>query len=169
MKRIHPRFVSWLATSTVAITGALLVTAATAQSTSIEGTWTLMSRRLPDGTTVKPPDVQGIMSLADGHRNMNMLWRTPEGNWASWSAMTTYRLSDTQYTETLLFGISNDPGSGKGLRYFVSGTTRSGAVTREGQKIEIKQPFDGVRWLFEGDTETTTNPSGSLDDWERVK
>jgi len=169
MKRIYRRFASWLVTSVLALTSGLLATPATAQSTSIEGTWRLMSRQLPDGITVKPPNVQGIMSLANGHRNLNTLWRTPDGKWASFSAMTTYMLSDTQYTETLLFGVFNDPTTGKGVQYFVSGATRNGLVTREDQKIRIQSPFDQVTWLFEGDNETTTFPGGMVDYWERVK
>jgi hypothetical protein len=168
MKPIYLRFVSWLVTIILAIAGALLAVPATAQS-SIEGTWRLVSRQLPDGISVKPPDVQGIMSLANGHRNHNTLWRTPDGKWASFSATTTYMLSDIQYTETLLFGVFNDPTSGMGVQYFVSGPTRKGPVRRENHKIRIEAPFDQVTWSFEEDNQTTTFPGGIVDYWERVK
>jgi hypothetical protein len=74
-----------------------------AQAQELEGTWKLVMRKLPDGTTLVPPAVLGVYTVHNGLQNINVFWHTPEGNPASYARIPTYKISDTEYTETLLF------------------------------------------------------------------
>src|SRR5687767_4376955 len=41
---------------------------------TIEGTYKLISRQLPDGTIQVPPDIMGLMTYTKSYRNFNMMW-----------------------------------------------------------------------------------------------
>jgi hypothetical protein len=46
---------------------------------SIEGTYRLVSRQLPDGTVLKPPDIMGLLTYTKSHRNFNIVWKDATG------------------------------------------------------------------------------------------
>jgi hypothetical protein len=147
----------------------LLETPAYSQTSSVEGTWRLVARDLPDGTHITPPQVMGMFSLAKGQRNLNVLWYTPEGKPASYSLMSTYTLTNREYTETLLFSIFNDPGNPQTPIYNLSAETKTMPVTSEGRKISIKLPFDAPTVEFDGDRLTATVEGVFVDHWEKIK
>ena len=43
----------------------LFALAASAQTPSIEGTYQLISRKLPDGTMLSPPDIMGLFTYTE--------------------------------------------------------------------------------------------------------
>lgn len=75
---------------------------------NIEGTYKLVSRMLPDGTMKKPPDVMGLFTYTKSYRNFNVIVKDANGKFNSYSVVSTYKLSATEYSETILFSISND-------------------------------------------------------------
>jgi hypothetical protein len=58
----------------------LVTTDALAQGPSVEGTYRLVSRTLPDGKVQSPPDVIGLMTYTKGYRNFNIFRRMPTVN-----------------------------------------------------------------------------------------
>ncbi|HVI79770.1 MAG TPA: hypothetical protein VM715_16690, partial [Candidatus Acidoferrum sp.] len=94
-------------------------------------------------------------------------WHTPEGKPAFVSRISTYKLSGTEYTETLLVTAMDD-GSGKPTAYNLTGATESTPVTREGGRLAFKQPFGEPSAVFEGDKFTATMEGQFVDYWERV-
>lgn len=159
----------WLAAAIVAMTIGFATAPAVAQTSAIEGTWNLVGRDLPDGKKVMSPDIQGLMTFTKGYRNINVLWRTPDGKWGSFSAIAAYKLSSSEYTETLQFSAFNDPASGKGVEYIVGGGTKSSPVEKEGRVLHIQPPFDPPSWNFDGDKQTSILKGAFVDHWERVK
>jgi hypothetical protein len=105
-----------------------------AHAQDIDGTWKLVMRKLPDGTTQVPPAVLGAYTGHNGLQNLNVFWHTPDGKPASFSRISTYKMSGTDYTETLLFTGMND-GSGKPTTYNLTGATETTPVTREGGRL----------------------------------
>src|ERR1700758_5583820 len=89
----------------------LLIFCGVAQAQELEGTWKLVMRKLPDGTTQVPPAVQGAGTWYNGLRSLVVFWHTPEGKPALASVISTYKLSDTEYTETQSL-LAVDDGSG---------------------------------------------------------
>jgi hypothetical protein len=139
------------------------------EGTLLEGTWKLVMRKLADGTTQVPPAVQGAATWHSGLRNLVVLWHTPEGKPVLVSGIFTYKMSGTEYTETLLV-FALDDGSGKPPTYNLTGGTKTVPVTRDGPRIAFQPPFDPVSFVFEGDKWTATSEKPPfVDHWERVR
>lgn len=138
-----------------------------AQADETEGTWKLVMRKLPDGTTLVPPAVQGLATRSNGLWSRIVFWHTPEGKPAFGSAISRYKMSDSEFTETLLF-MAFDDGSGKPTTYNLAGETKTTPVTRDGPRIVYKLPFDPPSLVTEGDKTTATLEGVFVDYWERV-
>jgi hypothetical protein len=125
-------------------------------------------RKLPDGTTLMPPAVQGAIIVQAGILTRVVFWHTPEGKPASLSGVSTYKMSPAEYTETLLFSAFDD-GSGKAPVYNQTPQIKSTPVTREGGRIAFKLPFDPPSVVIEGDKWTATAEGMFVDYWERTR
>lgn len=136
---------------------------------SIEGTYKLVSRKLPDGTVVKPPDVMGLQTFTKNYRNFNVIWHDANGKHFAFSVASTYKLTATEYTETMLFSIMKDEIGGKEDVYSMSSQTKSAPVKMADGRIEFKLPFDPPSAVFEGNKITATAEGLFTDYWERVK
>ena len=164
----HPLRVS-LQTFTCLVTLLFIAVTGFAQTPSIEGTYKLTSRKLPDGTIVSPPDVMGLMTYTKTQRNLNVFWKGPDGKPGSYSLVSTYKLTPTDYTETLQYNAFNDPTVGPGPAYDTSHPTKSVPVTLEGKHIQFKLPFDQPSLEFDGDKLTATAEGAFVDYWEKVR
>ena len=82
--------------------------------------------------------------------------------------MSTYKLTPTEYSETILFSILHDQIGGKEISYDLSGPTRSVPVNVEGGRLQFKLPFDPPAVVFEGDKMTATAEGRFIDVWEKV-
>ena len=136
---------------------------------SIEGTYRLVSRTLPDGTVQQAPQAIGLMTMTKTHRNMNIMWRDGAGKRFSLSQVSGYTLSDREYSESLLYQIINDEIGGKGLIYNTEQRTMSSPVKIEGRAVQFKFPFEAPTVTFDGDRATATSPSGLRAVWERIQ
>jgi hypothetical protein len=147
---------------------------------TIEGTYKLVSRTLPDGTMQFPPDIMGLMTYTKGHRTVNIMWKEPDGKLYALALGSTYTFTPREYSETLLFVIENDQITGTGTNYDLMGGTRTAAVTVDGGRIQFKLPFDPPTVVFEGNTITATAqsgifappvpaPEGRVDVWEKIE
>jgi hypothetical protein len=137
---------------------------------SIEGTYTLLSRQLPDGMRLSPPDIMGLWTYTKTHRNFNIVQKDAAGKFRSFSLVSTYTLTGTEYRETLLFSIRTDQIGGKDIVYDLSGQTRSAPVTVDGGRIQFKLPFESRPLVFEGNKVTATAAdNANVDIWEKVE
>jgi hypothetical protein len=155
------------------LVGALIVLlfaiSASAQDPSIEGTYKLISRQLPDGTMVKPPDIMGLWIYSKSNRTLNFVRKDATGKFSSLSLVSTYKLTPTEYSETQLFSIRNDQIGGKDTVYDVLEKTQSAPVNIEGGRIEFKLPFERPTVIFERNKITATVEGGYVDVWEEVQ
>jgi hypothetical protein len=153
--------------------GALIVLlfaiSASAQAPSIEGTYRLISRQLPDGTILKPPDIMGLWTYTKSNRIYNSVQKDATGKFASRSLVSTYKLTATEYSETLVFSIRTDQIGGKDIVYDLTGKTQSIPVKIEGGRIQFKLPFERPTVMFEGNKMTATVEGGLVDVWEKVQ
>jgi hypothetical protein len=137
---------------------------------SIEGTYRLVSRELPDGTKQAPPVVLGLLTYTKQYRHFNVSWKDMQGKSFSVSYMATYKLTEKEYAEKSLWLMVNDEISGKGLSYDLSGPSGSAPVTVKDGRLEIPLPLYGEPFLvFEGDKFKATRPGVFIDYWEKVK
>jgi len=135
---------------------------------SIEGTYKFEYRKLPDGTTVKPPNVMGIQTFTHGIRNFNIMWTDKKGKHFSFSVYSNYKFTDSTYTETIHFGVMNDEISGKGLTY-ITNQTKTVPIKYDGKKLEFKFPFDPPATTFEGNKMIAAAKGMFTDYWEKIK
>jgi hypothetical protein len=146
---------------------------------TIEGTYTLVSRTLPDGTRRFPPDIIGLMTYTKDHRTVNIMWKEPDGKLYALALGSTYTLTPSAYSETLLFVIEHDQITGAGTNYDFEPRTRTASVTVDGGRLQFKLPFDPPTVVFEGNTITATAqsgmfappvpaPEGRIDVWQKV-
>jgi len=141
---------------------------ALAKTPSITGTYQFVSRTLPDGTVIKPPIANGIQTFTKDERNFNVMWTDKNGKHFSYSVYSTYKLTDKDYTEHIIFGIMNDEISGKGLTY-TTDQTKTVPVTYDGNKLDFKLPFDPPAVTFEGNKMIATAKGMFTDTWEKIK
>ena len=102
---------------------------------TIEGTYKLISRKLPDGTMQFPPDIIGLMTYTKDHRTVNIMWKEPDGKLYALALGSTYTFTPREYSETLLFVIENDQITGTGTNYDLMRRTRTTSVTVDGGRI----------------------------------
>jgi hypothetical protein len=141
-----------------------------AKGISIEGTYRLVSRELPNGMKQAPPAVRGLLTYTKEYRNFNVYWKDVKGKSFSISAMTTYKLTDKEYSEKSLYYMVNDEIGGKRISYDLSGPTGSSPVTVKEGRIEFQLPLYGEPSLvFEGEKFRATRPGAFIDYWEKVK
>jgi hypothetical protein len=145
-------------------------------ATSIVGTWKLVSRKMPDGTTVTPPMCQGLQTFTKTMRNFNVCWVDGTGKHFSYSVISTYQLTDKEYTENLMYscmndeiGVMKDKPAGGGPTYVTKSESKTVPVTVDGSKISFKLPFDPPQAVFDGNTLTATLEGGFVDTWERIR
>jgi hypothetical protein len=117
---------------------------------------------------LRPPEVMGLFTYTKTHRNFNIVQKEAAGTFRSFSVVSTYTLTPTEYTETLLYSIRTDQTRGKEPVYDLSGQTGRAPVTVEGGRIQFKPPFDRSSFVFKGNKLTATL-EGRIDVWEKVE
>jgi hypothetical protein len=139
------------------------------KSPSIEGTYKLVSRKFSDGKVLSGQEVIGLLTYTKTHRNFNIAWKDSAGKHWSYSVVSSYTLTSSQYTETILVSIMNNEIGGKGTAYTMNGSPQSVPVKMVGGRIEFKMPFDPITAVFDGDKFIGTNEGVFVDRWEKVK
>ena len=139
---------------------------------SIEGTYRLVSRDLPDGSKQLPPVIAGLLTYTRGYRNFNIYWKDARGKAFSVSIVATYELTPKEYREKSVFFLVNDEIAGKAPSYDWSDASGASPVTITGQRIAMKLPLHGEPDIvFEGNHVTATGKGvfGTfVDHWDRV-
>lgn len=161
---------TWLTAGVAALSlpAILALTPAGQNPLQLEGTYRLVSRDLPDGTTVTPPDLQGLITFRDGYRNFNIYWTDADGNATSIGIIAEYELADDTYTETNVYTLLNEPGTG--VTYDLEPTSGSSAVTRAEGSLSMSLPLrDEPDIVITADGLTATIEGEFVDHWERVQ
>ncbi|MGD8604741.1 MAG: hypothetical protein PVF49_09230 [Anaerolineales bacterium] len=139
---------------------------------SIEGTYKIVKRVLPDGTVVTPPHVVGMMTLTGHYRNMNVYWDNPEGKRASIARMAEYSLTPDSYSETSIYcqvtdeiGDMNIEGS---MLYDVSNQQGESPVEAKDGKISFQLPLFHEPKVTFTSTGMVAEGSWFTDHWKKV-
>jgi len=135
---------------------------------SIEGSYILESRQLPDGKVLRSPEVVGMMTFTGEHRNFNASW-TEGGTQRSVSLIVKYTFSDKEYTEQTLFYAANL--DGKGIVYDASGAKGSSPVTMKDGAATMAFPLHGepMAALHPDGTFIATQKGQFIDRWKKVQ
>jgi hypothetical protein len=111
---------------------------------SIEGTYQLVRRELPDGTVQLFPAVKGMVTFTKEFRNFNVVWKDDTGQFYSEGYVARYTLTDKEYTEISEYLMVNDQIGGKGISYELTNNTAKSPVSVDGGRIRfaLPQPFE---------------------------
>ena len=142
-------------------------------SPSIEGTYTLICRELPDGTEQLPPAVKGMMTFTKEFRNFSIVWKDNRGKFYSECYVARYALTEDEYAETSEYLIVDDQIKGIGISYDLSATTSRSEVSIDGTRITfaLPQPFEkalAITVEFDGDELKATGKDLFVDYWKKV-
>lgn len=142
----------------------------TKSAPNIDGTYRLVSRfQVTDSSTVTPPDIQGLVTYSNGYANITIAWRDQNGLVFSTAWISKYSLTDSTFTETMLYGYVHDEIHSQPVRHFFEPQTKTVPITREGTRISFKLPFDPPTQTFDGDKLVSTVKGLFVDTFERVK
>ncbi|MGH7542805.1 MAG: hypothetical protein ACREK7_02605 [Gemmatimonadota bacterium] len=160
---------AWRTATLASMLAVLGLTPAERNPIDLEGTFRLVSRDLPDGTTVGPPETQGLLTYADGYRNFNIYWTDADGNGVSIAIVAEYELTEDTYTETNVYTMVNEAAAG-GVVYDLAPTSGSSPVTRGEATLSMKLPLrDEPDVVVTADGLTATREGEFVDHWERVR
>ena len=160
---------AWRTATLASLFTVLALTPSEQNPIDLEGTWRLVSRDLPDGTTVGPPDIQGLLTYADGYRNFNIYWTDGDGNPTSISVIAEYELTEDTYTETNVYTMVNEAAAGD-VSYDLAPTTGSAPVTRGEGTLSMTLPLRGEPGVIvTAEGLTATREGEFVDHWERVR
>ncbi len=133
-----------------------------------DGTWQLSMRKLPDGTTLKPPIVQGRSSFHNGVNQLVVFWPTPDGKSASLSSISKWEWTDSEVSATRILLIFDD-GSGNPPAYMVGGETKREPIGRHDGRVSYQHPLDPPLLVYDGNKMTATLQGVFVDYWEKVE
>jgi len=149
------------------ITASFCITSQAADFTSIEGTYVLESRKLPDGTILTPPAIVGLYSMDDGYLNFNLAVKDTEGNTTSRSFIGTYTISGSTYTEEIHYSGDND---GTGMKYDFTKKSGSSEMVEADGNVELEFPHaDNIYGSFGPNSLTAMKSGAFIDKWVKVK
>jgi hypothetical protein len=135
---------------------------------SIAGTYKLMKRTLPDGTTITSPAVVGLMTFTGGFRNFNVSWKGPDGKPVSLSLIAEYTLGNGKFCEKFVFRAANNL-SNPGLSYEVPAEAKScSPVTVKDGKVTFQMPDEPPIAIFERDGMVATAAGHFVDYWKKI-
>lgn len=140
---------------------------------SIEGTYRLVRRELPDGTVQHPPAVKGMTIFTREYRNFSLVRKDEKGRYHSRCYVARYTLTDREYSETSDYLIVNDQIGGEGISYDLSNTTAKSPVSIDGKRIRFALPQSFEKALsitieFDGGTLKATGKDLFIEYWEKV-
>jgi hypothetical protein len=140
---------------------------------SIEGTYKLIKRELPDGTIQQPPVVNGMCTFTKEYRNFSVVWKDDKDLFYSEAYVARYTLTDKEYIETSEYLIVSDQIGGKEISYDLSNTTATAPVSFDGERIkfDLPQPFEKVLFItveFAGDKLKAAGKGMFIDYWEKI-
>lgn len=140
---------------------------------SIEGTYRLVRRELPDGAVQLPPALKGMMTFTKEYRNFSVVWKDDEGKFYSECYVARYSLTDREYAETQEYLIVDDQIQGKPIGYDLSNTTAKSRVSVDAGRVsfDLPQAFEkalSISVVFDGAKLTATGKNLFVDYWEKV-
>jgi hypothetical protein len=139
-----------------------------ADAPNISGTYKLVKRTLPDGTTITAPGVVGLMTFAGGFRNFNVSWKSTDGTPVSLSLVAEYTLADGKFCQTVLFRVANNLGT-PGLSNEIPNDAKGcSPVTRTDGKISFQMPGEPPVAAFARDEMIATAAGQFVDYWKRI-
>lgn len=136
----------------------------------LQGAYVLEYRELPDGATIQPPDIAGVLTYSGKYRTFNLLWKDAAGKPASISYFARYRLCGDRYTEHAIYRQSDNTPESPTATYDLSAPAGSSYVHKWGDHLEFDLPlYDEPHVTFCPCGFTARQEGAFVDHWVRVR
>jgi len=143
--------------------------------TQLAGTWVLQSRKLADGSVVRPPNIHGAMSWVPvssrkAHVTLNLLEEGQDEAKRRFNyAASTYEISTSAITQAryVLIRQGYRSSAKSPISVYPKAKKTKGKITVAGEGIEISH--DNQAWVFNGNTMTASYDNAWTDTWARVQ
>jgi hypothetical protein len=136
---------------------------------ALVGSYNLVTRELPDGSTLEPPAIFGFMTYTNRYRHFHLFHSGADGLPTSVSFVSEYSMSGDEYSEAPLYEVLNNRTQNAGLDYNIPGTAFSSPLSRPDQGIEFRDGTNGPVLTFTGDSIIATLAGVFVDRWQRVE
>lgn len=134
---------------------------------SLEGSYELAWRELPDGRVVRPPEVLGAMDITATRRNLNVSW-LKDGERHALALVTAWRIEGGRLHETSVYRLTDF--AGQGVAYRTEPVSGSSPVELEPGVLRVQMPLDGEPEVeVRADGLTSRKPGAFVDHWRRVR
>ncbi|HEY2047949.1 MAG TPA: hypothetical protein VGH03_01295 [Caulobacteraceae bacterium] len=136
---------------------------------SIDGTYELTERVLPNGTVLRPPSVMALYTLSHGRFSLNLFFKNPDGTLASESTIGRYTFTQQKYCEWIAHTIRNNFG-----RPGVSNTTpvlaqHCAPVTSQNGRYRFSPPGEGLVMSVRAEGFEARIDGGVTEYWTKVR
>lgn len=161
----------------LAVLGALVVSAvgcnpagaAPYSAASIDGTYQLVRRVLPNGKQVRPPDVMAIYTLSHGQFSLNLFFKNPDGALASESTIGRYTFSGAEYCEWIAYTTRNNLDRPGVTNAPPKVAQHCAPVALKNGRYEFSPPGEGVTMSVGAEGFDAKIDGGGVDYWTKVR
>lgn len=141
----------------------------------MEGTWVLASRQLQDGTTLRPPQIEGAITWVpinsrQAHVTLNILENSQSDTHRRFNyAGCTYEISTSAITQSRYVLIRQGYRSSAEAPFSIypKAHKSKGKITVGAQDVEIAH--DDQTWIFQDNTLTASYDGAWVDTWKRTQ
>ena len=136
---------------------------------AIIGTWILVSKELPDGKLIKPPDISGLVINTSKYSSMNAINPLGDGKFNAWVMGTNFdEVSDKTLKFKRILYASVFQGHDEWGKIDPKPENMEWGVELSDGKIILK-PGDETELIIDGDTMIHKFKDGTKDTWKRVE
>ena len=164
-----PKYLCLLAVLGQSVTCIDSAVAAPPGAPSIDGTYELTMRVMPDGTILRPPAVVALYSLNHGRFNLNLFVKSSDGSIASESTIGRYTFSTTKYCEWIIYTTRNNldkPGVTNEAPELQDHCT---TVISKGGRFNFSPPGEGVAASSGPNGFTAKIGNEFVDHWQKIR
>jgi hypothetical protein len=162
----------WAALAVLAVFAIIWTQGATgspAPGASIDGTYALVRRVLPNGTEVRPPDATALYTLSHGQFSLNLFFKNPDGTLASESTIGRYTFSRRKYCEWIAYTTRNNLGQPGVTNAAPPLAEHCTVVTFKKGRYEFAPPGEGVTMSVGAEGFEAKIDGGGTDYWTKVR
>jgi hypothetical protein len=136
---------------------------------SIDGTYELTERVMADGTTLRPPSIVGLYTLALGRFDLNLFVKQTDGTIASESSVGRFRFSEDKYCEWIDYTIRKDLDAPGVTNEAPPVTDHCAPVTSNHGRFDFSPPGEGVEVSYGLGGFTAKIGVEFVDHWRKIR
>jgi hypothetical protein len=136
---------------------------------SIDGTYELTQRVIPNGTVLRPPSITALYTLAGGRFSLNLFVKNADGTIASESSVGRYTFSADKYCEWIVYTTRNNLDKPGVTNESPPVTDHCTPVSSKNGRFNFSPPGEGVEVSFGAEGFTAKIGGEFVDHWRKIR